>query len=123
MELYQFEPESDHEQERTPKEVQIKIKIRFYCHVDTGNTQNYSSAFNPSRLPPVEHTHAHAQGHTLMETASGGTVPCSRAPPLWQGGGLPPLQLSLHQSLSGERGNQPANLPVRQPTLTTATRQ
>jgi len=24
--------------------------------------------FNPSRLAPVEHTHAHAQGHTLMET-------------------------------------------------------
>ena len=27
---------------------------------------NYSSAFDPSRFAPVEHTHA--QGHTLMET-------------------------------------------------------
>ena len=32
------------------------------------DTRNYSSAFNPSRLAPVEHTHAHAQGYTLMET-------------------------------------------------------
>ena len=62
-------------------------------------------------------THAHAQGHTLMETDaihwSGGqpftapgehrsTVPCSRAPWPGQGGGLPPLQLSVHQSLSSE---------------------
>ena len=42
-------------------------------------------------------------------TAPGGTVPCSRAPRPWRGGGLPPLQLSVHQSLSGESGNQTAN--------------
>jgi len=30
------------------------------------NTWNFSSAFNPSRLAPVEHSHV--QGHTLMET-------------------------------------------------------
>ena len=104
-----------------------------------GNTRNYSSAFNPSRLAPVEHTHAHAQGHTLMETdavhwsggqsfrAPGehgwGMVPCSRAPQPWQGGGLPPLQLSVHRSLRGESGNRTANLLViGRPTLTTETR-
>ena len=32
-----------------------------------GNTQNLSSAFNPSTLAPVEHTHAHAQGHTTVQ--------------------------------------------------------
>jgi len=32
-----------------------------YMH---GNTQNLSSAFNPSTLASVEHTHAHAQCHT-----------------------------------------------------------
>ena len=54
-----------------------------------------SSDFNPSRLTSVEHAHAHAQGHTLIETdrihwsgeqpitapgEHGGTVPCSRGP-------------------------------------------
>ena len=61
------------------------------------NTQNFSSAFNQSRLAPVEHTHI--QGHTLMETDAihysggkpftvpgehGGMVPCLRAPRPWQ---------------------------------------
>ena len=32
------------------------------------NEQNCSSAFNPSGFAPVEHTNAHAQGHTLIET-------------------------------------------------------
>ena len=50
----------------------------------------------------------------------GGTVPCSRAPQPWQGGGPPPLPLSVHQSLSGESGNQTTNLPViGRPTLIT----
>jgi len=43
----------------------LRLTLRsLYCHVVivTRNTQNYSSAFNPSRLAPVEH--AHAQGHT-----------------------------------------------------------
>jgi len=31
------------------------------------HTRNFSSAFNPSRLAPVD-THAHAQAHTLIET-------------------------------------------------------
>jgi len=36
---------------------------------------------------------------------------------------LPPFQLSVHQPLSGESGNQTANLPViGQPTLTTEPR-
>jgi len=35
--------------------------MHIYIH-----TQNLSSAFNPSMLAPVEH--AHAQGHTLIET-------------------------------------------------------
>ena len=63
-------------------------------------------------------THMHRVTHQLRQmpliddrsggqpfTAPGeheGTVPCSRAPQSWQGGGLPPLQLSFHQSLSGE---------------------
>jgi len=41
-----------------------QTKLRLYCDVDTWNTQNYSSAFNPLRLSPIEHTHAPAQGHT-----------------------------------------------------------
>jgi len=63
----------------------MHIHIYIYIH-------NLSSAFNPSRLAPVEH--AHAQGHTLIETDAihysdgqpitapgehGGTVPCSMA--------------------------------------------
>ena len=35
----------------------------------------------------------------------GGMVLCSRAPQPWQGGGLPPLQLPVYQSLSSESGN------------------
>ena len=42
-----------------------KIKITFIV-VSHKVTRNYSSAFNLSRLAPVEDTHA--QGHTLMET-------------------------------------------------------
>ena len=42
----------------------------------------------------------------------GGTVPCSRAPQPWQGGELPPLQLSAHQSfywaVSGDQTAQPS---------------
>ena len=47
----------------------VKLRLRLlYCPVVivTRNTQNGSSAFDPSGLAPVEH--AHAQGHTLMET-------------------------------------------------------
>ena len=40
-----------------------RLRLRSDCHA---YTQNLSDAFNPSRLAPVEHTHA--QGHTLMET-------------------------------------------------------
>jgi len=131
---------------RKPKTTEVVVEVleieqkqyiidMIYCHVQ-GNTWNFSSALNPSRLAPVEHTHA--QGHTLIETDAvhwsggqpitapgehGGTVPCSRAPRPWQGGGLPPLQLSVHQSLSGESGNVTANLPIiRQPTVTTEPR-
>ena len=72
------------------------------------------------------HAHAHAQGHTLFKTDAihwsggqpiiaprehGGAAPCSRAPRPWRGGGLPPLQLSVHRSLSSESGNRTADLP------------
>ena len=106
--------------------------FRLYCHVDTCK---YTKLLNPSRLAPVKHTHAHPQGHKLMEIdaiytgamgshsqhpgSMGGTVPCSRAPRPWQRGVLPPLQLSVHQSLSRQSGNRTANLPVIGPTLTT----
>ena len=67
----------------------FKIKIRFIVMHIYIHTQNYSSAFNPSRLALVEH--ANAQGHTLIETGAihwrggqpittpgehGSTVPC-----------------------------------------------
>jgi len=63
------------------------------------------SAFNPSRLAPVEHTHAHAQGHTLIETDAiyTGAVSSpgmSLAQP-WQGGGPTPLQLSVSPIFEG----------------------
>ena len=47
-----------------------------------------------------------------------------KGPQPWQGGELPPLQLSVHQSfLSGESGNRTANLQViGRPTLTTQPR-
>ena len=59
-----------------------------------------SSAFNPSRLAPVD---THAQGRTLIETDaihwSGGqrfTVPEEHGSTWsWQGGGLTPLQLAV----------------------------
>ena len=43
--------------------------MHIYIH-----TRNLSPAFNPSRLAPVEHAHAHAQGHTLGEIPYTGAV-------------------------------------------------
>ena len=45
----------------------FKIKIRFIVMHIYIHTRNLSSAFNQSRLAPVEHARAHAQGHTLKE--------------------------------------------------------
>jgi len=52
----------------------------------------------------------------------GGTVSCSRAPQPWQGGELPPLQLSVHQSF--ERWDWGLNRlqVIGWPTLTTEPR-
>jgi len=61
-----------------------------------------------------------SQPITVPITEHGGTAPCSRGPRPWQGGGLPPLQLSVHQSfLSCESGTRAADLPViGRPNLT-----
>ena len=63
-----------------------------------------SSTSNPSRLAPVEHTHAHAQGHTLMETGAihwSGGQPITPRP--WQGVNCHPpavLYWTTHSTLS-----------------------
>ena len=108
--------------------VKIKIKITLLsCHTKS-----------LLRIWPIQvgtcwtHTctgsHTHGDRcHTLERWAAnhsagehGGMVPCSRAPLPWQGGGLPPLQLSVHQSfLSCESGTRAADLPViGRPNLT-----
>jgi len=105
--------------------LRIKIKIRF-IHLQ-GNTRNYST-FNPSRLAPGEHTHAHTQGHTLMET---GAIHWSSGQPMgaWGYSALlkgtlavarrwtaTPPAVSSPIFLSGESGNQTA---IGWPSLTT----
>jgi len=79
-------------------------KLKLYCHVDT---QNDSSAFNPSRLAPVQHaktdaiytgavgSHSQGPGSMVVRCIAQGNL------------GLPP-----HQSLSCESRNWTANLQV-----------
>ena len=76
-----------------------EVNLRLYCHVDAGNTQNYSTLMETDAIHWSGGQPITAPGET------GGAVSCSRAPRPWQGGGLPPLQLSVYKCLS-------ANLPV-----------
>jgi len=100
----------------------IKIKIRFIVMHIYILTWNLSSAFNPSRLAPVEHAH----GHTLIKT---GAIHWSGGQPITarQGGGLTPLQLSVSNKNKNftnfwvvRVGIKPPITPVTgEPTLTT----